>query len=63
MLWVTVLNFVAWYIFIFISVVWIMVLLQNRENFYESKSYRSLPAVSVLVPAYNEEKTIGKTIR
>ena len=63
MLWVTVLNFVAWYIFIFISVVWIMVLLQNRENFYESKSYRSLPTVSVLVPAYNEEKTIGKTIR
>ena len=60
--WVNIVNYIAWYIFVFISVVWIIVMLQNRGK-YSGKGARKFPSVSVLIPAFNEEKTIGKTIK
>ncbi|MBU0530724.1 MAG: glycosyltransferase [Candidatus Aenigmatarchaeota archaeon] len=64
MIWVAVINYVAWFIFIFISMVWILTLLQNRENVeISSKRRRKLPSVSVLIPAYNEERNIKNTIK
>ncbi len=64
MVWAIILNYIAWYLFVFIAVVWILVLLQNRNNFSsKGKELKKLPFVSVLIPAYNEGKTISKTIR
>jgi len=57
-------NYVAWFIFVFISVVWILTLLQNRDNMQNSKPrLRKLPFVSILIPAYNEGKNIENTIK
>ena len=64
--WITIINFAAWYIFIFISVVWILVMFQNRTSFSAEDPYKppqKLPSVSVIIPAYNEESTIEKTIK
>jgi cellulose synthase/poly-beta-1,6-N-acetylglucosamine synthase-like glycosyltransferase len=56
-------NYIAWYVFIFIGVVWILILL-NRDNSFrpEHKSGKHY-SVSVLIPAYNEEKTIAQTLQ
>ena len=57
-------NYTAWYIFIFIAVAWLLVLFTNRYEFSnkEQKRPKRLPTVSVLIPAYNEEHTIEKAI-
>jgi cellulose synthase/poly-beta-1,6-N-acetylglucosamine synthase-like glycosyltransferase len=62
MLWITILNYLAWFVFVFIAVVWIMVLLDNRNPgpMYRASRPRS---VSILMPAYNEEKTLAQAIR
>jgi cellulose synthase/poly-beta-1,6-N-acetylglucosamine synthase-like glycosyltransferase len=58
-----VLNYLAWYIFVFISVVWILVMLQNRNGVKSREPLKKLPSVTVLIPAFNEEETIGKTVK
>ncbi len=55
-------NYAAWFVFMFISVVWILVMLQNRGRSPKLRRFKRLPKVSVLIPAYNEEKTIRQTI-
>ena len=60
---VSTVNYAAWYIFVFIGVFWILTLLQNKENNSEPKKLKKLPKVSVIIPAYNEEESIAKTIR
>ncbi len=64
MAWVTILNYFAWYVFVMFNVMWILVLLQNRGSFYRKMpKLKALPPVSIIIPAYNEGKTIAKTIR
>ena len=64
MLWTTVLNYLAWYIFVFLGVMWILVMLQNRGRMSERPPAVSrLPAVSIIMPAYNEEGNIAESIR
>lgn len=59
---VSAVNYVAWFVFVFIGVFWILTLLQNK-NSREKKASGKKQKVSVIVPAYNEEKTIGKCIK
>ena len=64
MAWLEAVNYFAWFIFVFIAVVWILVLMQNRGGYTKvARKLGRLPSVSVLIPAYNEEATLGKTIR
>ena len=59
-----IINYFAWFLFVFIAVVWILVLLKNRMNMSNKGSaMRKLPMVSVLIPAYNEETSIATTIK
>jgi biofilm PGA synthesis N-glycosyltransferase PgaC len=62
--WMVLVNYVAWYIFIFIAVTWMFVLLSNRDRFAEKKRVcpKILPGVSVLIPAYNEGDSLRKTV-
>jgi len=55
-------NYAAWFVFMFISVVWILVMLDNRGKKDKTRTFEKLPAVSILIPAYNEGETIGRTI-
>ncbi len=62
-LFIVIVNYFAWFIFTFAGVVWLLVLLENRGKISYSKKAKKFPSVTVLVPAYNEEKTIAKTIK
>ena len=53
-LWV--LSFVS----LFVSLFWLQVMLIKKR---EKNLVRYFPSVSILIPAYNEEKTIAKTIK
>lgn len=57
-------NYVAWYIFVFIAVMWMLVLFNYGEKFKveKHKKPKKLPTVSILVPAHNEEKNIEMTL-
>lgn len=63
--WTMVVNYAAWYIFVFIAVMWMLVLLTNRDKFSNmgNKKIKKLPKVSVLIPAHNEEKNIGMVLK
>lgn len=56
------LQFVSLYFLIF----WLLTFLEKEHNFKKEKISTELdyyPSVSVIIPAYNEEKTISKTIQ
>ena len=63
--WSTIVNYAAWYIFVFIAVTWLIVLFINRDEFstIKKKGIKKLPSVSVLIPAYNEEKNIKRIVK
>ena len=59
-----IINYVAWFIFVFIAVVWILVLIKNRKEVHaDMRGSGSTPMVSVLIPAYNERESIAATIK
>lgn len=49
------------FFFLFIAVVYLITFLENK-NKIKSPKIKNYPKISILVPAYNEEKTIEKTI-
>jgi len=63
--WTMIANYAAWYIFVFIAVMWMLVLFTNRDKFSNTgkKKVKKLPRVSVLIPAHNEEKNIGMALK
>ena len=46
---------------IYTTVFFILVLIENRKHI-KKKPLKQLPSVTVIVPAYNEEKTLSKTV-
>lgn len=57
-------NYFAWFVFVFIGVVWIMVLLKNRATITKQVTpQKKLPLVSIIIPAYNEGESVAKTIK
>jgi len=63
--WTTIVNYAAWYIFVFIAVTWLIVLFINRDEFSRVKRKRIVrfPSISVLIPAYNEGKNIKRIVK
>lgn len=60
-----VINYAAWYIFLFIAIMWLLVLIRYGEEFKRTNIKRSkkLPSVSILVPAHNEEQYIEMCLK
>lgn len=60
----TILVHVVWILSIYFVIVFILVLLKNKDKLYEFPALgkRKLPKVSIIVPAYNEEETIANSI-
>lgn len=57
------LVYLLWIIITFFFMVLFLTLLKNRKSMYEEPtSLKKQPTVSVVVPAYNEEETIGESI-
>lgn len=63
--WTTVVNYAAWYIFVFVAIMWLLVMLSNSDRFSREtvRKAKKLELVSVLIPAHNEEKNIEMTVR
>ena len=57
-------DIVFWttYIFLLYSATFLLITLLTERNMESRKAVRKYPSVSIIVPAYNEERTIGKTI-
>jgi cellulose synthase/poly-beta-1,6-N-acetylglucosamine synthase-like glycosyltransferase len=51
---------VTYFLVLYLSVFWLLVLLEKKE--LPQKIVTSWPAVSVIIPAYNEENTIRKSV-
>ncbi|MBN1157577.1 glycosyltransferase family 2 protein [Candidatus Woesearchaeota archaeon] len=55
---------VVWFLSTYYIVVFLLVLLTRTEKLHEKRSFQGkYPEVSVIVPAYNEERKIGHTIK
>jgi cellulose synthase/poly-beta-1,6-N-acetylglucosamine synthase-like glycosyltransferase len=48
---------------IYLSVVWIIIFIQNRKTLFKQPRLRNFPSVTFLVPAYNEEKHIESCLK
>ena len=46
---------------LFVGVFYLLTFFENRSKFKDPRA-KTYPAVSVIVPAYNEEKTLAKTV-
>ncbi|MBI2675499.1 MAG: glycosyltransferase family 2 protein [Candidatus Aenigmarchaeota archaeon] len=57
-----ILSYIAWYMFIFIAVAWMLILLENEGRLSRKMRLKYYPMVSVIIPAFNEEETISKTV-
>lgn len=57
-----ILAYVVEFLAIYISVFYLLVLLENKDRIIIKKELKNFPKVTIIIPAYNEEKTIGETI-
>ena len=51
------------FIGIYLNVWFLLLTFENKSKLHEKKRPKMLPKVSILIPAYNEAKTIGKTLK
>jgi len=57
-----ILIYIVCYFGLLTSIYFLITLYENRKKF-DTPKYKLFPFVSVIVPAYNEEKTLAKTIK
>ena len=48
---------------IYLSVIWIVIYLSNKRNLFKNPVTKKLPSVTILVPAFNEEKNIERCLK
>ena len=48
---------------IYLSVLWLVIYLNNRKIIFSNPTIKNFPSISFLIPAYNEAKTIGRCIK
>lgn len=51
------------FITLYLVILWLVVFWQNKNNIYKPKLKKNFPSVSIIVPCFNEERTIIKTVR
>ncbi|MFH0832532.1 MAG: glycosyltransferase [Candidatus Aenigmatarchaeota archaeon] len=55
-------NYAAWFVAIYFSVFWLLIFTINGNRFKNDPKSSHKPFISFLVPAHNEEETVGKTV-
>jgi len=56
-------GYLFFYFSLYMSVVWILTFLSRRDDFFKKPKIKLIPSISVIIPAYNKESTIGTTIK
>ncbi len=51
------------YFFLFYSIFYLLTFFSNKRLFFKDPKARKRPSVSIIIPAYNEEKNIAKAIK
>src|SRR6266566_2412690 len=55
--------FIFSFIGIYMDVWFLLNLLENRKKLYEKKVIKNFPSISILIPAFNSEKTIARCLK
>ncbi|MCX6815953.1 MAG: glycosyltransferase [Candidatus Aenigmarchaeota archaeon] len=61
--WIDVIFLIFAYMSLFFSFLFLVLFIKNRNRITKTNTLLSIPSVSILIPAYNEEKNIANTIR
>ena len=57
-----IITFILYYFMIFCSVLWIIIFSRNYKTLHKDPKAKKSPDVTIIIPAYNEEKRIKKAI-
>jgi cellulose synthase/poly-beta-1,6-N-acetylglucosamine synthase-like glycosyltransferase len=55
--------YTAIFIALYVIILWLIVFWKNKDNIYKPKLKKNHPSVCIIIPCFNEEKTIIKTVR
>jgi len=53
----------AIFVTLYIITLWLFLFWENKNNIHKTKLKKNYPSVGIIVPCFNEEKTIAKTIK
>jgi cellulose synthase/poly-beta-1,6-N-acetylglucosamine synthase-like glycosyltransferase len=59
---IDILNLIFLFVGLYFTILFIFLFSENKKRMFRRPDMKKFPSVTVLIPAYNEEKTIGKTI-
>jgi len=60
--WIDIVYLIFAYLSLFFSFLFIVLFIKNKDRMRKSSSFSYTPSISILIPAYNEEKSIAKTL-
>ena len=59
---ITIIYLILIFASLYVSFLFLILFIKNKQDMFKDKISKNLPFLSVIIPAYNEEKTIEKTI-
>lgn len=59
---ITIIYLILIFASLYVSFLFLILFVKNRQDMFKDKISKNLPLLSIIIPAYNEEKTIAKTI-
>ena len=60
---ILIIGYLFFYFSLYMSIVLILTFLHRKDDFFKKYKIKSLPSISIIIPAYNTEGTIGVTIK
>ena len=58
----TIMMLIIYFFMLFTAVFWLIVWFENRKIVFNDPKPKTLPAITIVIPAYNEEENIANSI-